>query len=119
MTSGSIVLTVKRKLKDGGDALSDKFSKALSEYLSSKGLPTVRCDNNDVMVGNGKVASGGEICINGFNYMGYQISVNQDIDAIKNICISKPMVKIPKALSDFGITTEEMREFCIDYWSKN
>ena len=119
MTSGSLVLTVKRNLKNCNEALTDKFSKALSQYFIEKGLPSVRCDNNDVMVDNGKVASGGEIIINGFEYMGYQISVNQDIEAIKNICTDKPMVKIPKALSEYGITTEEMVEFCKDYWAKN
>ena len=119
MAAGSLVLTVKRSMKDGGEALSDRFSKALSQYLVDKGLPSVRCDNNDVMVDNGKVASGGGIIINGFNYMGYQISVNQDVKAIKSICIDKPMVKQPKALSDFGVTTEEMVDFCVNYWNKN
>lgn len=118
MTRGSIVLTVKRKMENGGEALSDKFSKALKQYLVNKGLPSVRQDNNDVLVDDGKVASGGEIILNGFNYMGYQISVNQDIEAIDNIC-DKKSVKYPKALSEFGITTQEMVDFCKDYWSKN
>ena len=26
------------------------------------------------------------------------------------------MVKIPKALSDYGITTEEIVNFCENYW---
>ena len=119
VTAGSLFLTVKRNMKDGGEALSDRFSKALAKYFAEKGLPAVRCDNNDVMVDNGKVASGGEIFLNGFNYMGYQISVNQDVEAIKNICTDKPMIKQPKALSDFGITTEEMVEFCKEFWSND
>jgi hypothetical protein len=118
IVSGSIVLTVKRKMENGGEALSDKFAKALAKYLSDKGLPCVRCDNNDVMVDNGKVASGGEIVINGFNYLGFQISINQDVEAIKNICY-KPMVKVPKALSDFGVTTDDIAKFCKEYWSEN
>ena len=118
VTKGSIVLTVKRKMENGGESLSDSFSKALSEYFVKKGLPSVRQDNNDILVEDGKVASGGEIIINGFNYMGYQISINQDVEAIKNIC-TKPMVKIPKALSEYNITTEEIKDFCVDYWSKN
>lgn len=119
MTEGSIVLTVKRKMLDGGDALPDRFSKALAKYLLDKGLPAVRCDNNDVIVDNGKVASGGGIYINGFNYMGYQISINQDVEAIENICIGKPMIKVPRALGDFGITTDEIVEFCKEFWSVN
>ena len=101
----------------GGEALSDRFSKELCKYLAQKGLPSVRQDNNDILVDGFKVASGGEITINNWNYMGYQISVNQDIEAIENIC-TKPMIKIPKALSDYGITTDEIVEFCKEYWEK-
>ena len=117
VTAGSIVLTIKRKLLNGGEALSDRFSKELCKYLAQKGLPSVRQDNNDILVDGFKVASGGEITINNWNYMGYQISVNQDIEAIENIC-TKPMIKIPKALSDYGITTDEIVEFCKGYWEK-
>ena len=49
--------------------------------------------------------------------MGYQISINQDLDVIKHAC-TKPMEKIPKALSEYGITTEEMVKFCEDYWAE-
>jgi len=44
---------------------------------------------------------------------------------LKNVCIvkrfkkhicKKEMVKIPKALSDYGITTEEIVDFCEAYW---
>lgn len=118
VAKGSMFLTVKRKLKNNNKALSDRFAEALCQYLINKGLPSVRCDNNDIMVDNGKVASGGEIILNGFQYMGYQISINQDYDAIKNACV-EPSTKIPKALSDFGITTDEMVKFCEDYWTKN
>ena len=44
--------------------------------------------------------------------------VNVDLEAIKNAC-KKPMVKVPKALSEYGITTEEMVKFCEDYWKNN
>lgn len=64
------------------------------------------------------MASGAEIRV-GDNlknvYNTYQISINQDIEAIKHIC-KKEMIKIPKALSDFGITAEEIVNFCEDYW---
>jgi hypothetical protein len=117
VTKGSIVLTVKKKMLDGGEALTDMFSKALAKYLEEKGLTSVRQDNNDIMVDGMKVASGGEIVLNGFNYMGYQISINQDLIAIKNIC-SKPMVKLPAPLSKFGVTTREIISFCRDYFEK-
>ena len=114
---GNIFIDVKRKL-EGGECLADRFSKALYIYFKEKGLETVRCDNNDVLIDNYKVASGCESIHNGFNYMGYQISINQDIETIKKAC-NKPMVKIPKALSEYGITTDEMLDFSEQYWKNN
>lgn len=113
---GNIFIDV--KIKQDGEALADKFSKALCNYFLSKGLKSVRCDNNDVLVDNYKVASGCESTINGWQYMGYQISINQDIETIKHAC-NKPMVKIPKGLREYGITTEEMTNFCKVYWNNN
>ena len=114
---GNIFIDAKRKVNEG-ECLSDKFSKALAKYFKEKGLESVRCDNNDVLVDGFKVASGCESIVNNWKYMGYQISINQDIETIKHAC-NKPMVKIPKALSEYGITTDEMVKFCKDYWSKN
>jgi len=116
--SGNLFIDVKRKFLNGGEALSDKFSKALCNYLKEQGLNTVRTDNNDVLVDNFKVASGCESSINNWQYMGYQISINQDINLINNIC-NKPMVKVPKGLSEFGITTDNIKQFCLQYWSNN
>ena len=113
---GNIFIDAKRKTN--GECLSDRFSKALYDYFKSKGLESVRCDNNDVLIDGFKVASGCETIVNEWSYMGYQISINQDIETIKHAC-NKPMVKVPKALSEYDITTEEMKKFCEDYWNKN
>lgn len=114
---GNVVIDIKRRL-EGGECLSDRFAKALCEYLKNKGLDSVRCDNNDVLVDDYKVASGAETVLpNGLNYMGFQISISQDLEAIRKIC-KKPMLKVPKALSEYGITTEEIVKLCEDYWTK-
>jgi hypothetical protein len=79
-------------------------------------MDSVRQDNNDILVDGFKVASGAEVSLpNGFRYVAYQISINQDLETIKHACL-KPMVKVPKALSEYGITTEEMVDFCKNYW---
>lgn len=114
---GNIFLDVKRMNK-GGECLADRFSKALRDYFISKGLNSARCDNNDVLIDNYKVASGCECMEDDYMYMGYQISIFQDIETIKYAC-NKPMIKIPKALSEYGITTEEMVSFCETYWKNN
>lgn len=37
------------------------------------------------------------------------------METIQYVCL-KPMVKIPKALSDFGITRNDMLEFIKRWW---
>ena len=116
---GNIFIDAKRLLDDeDSECLSDKFSKALCEYLKVIGLDSVRQDNNDVLVNGYKVASGCESIVNGFKYMGYQISINQDIELIKHVC-NKEMVKEPKGLGEFGVTTEGIVAFCEEYWKNN
>jgi len=112
---GNIFIDLKMIPKDGKMFAANNFSNALVDYFTKKGLKSVRCDNNDVLIDGYKVASGCETQVEEFEYMGYQISINQDIETIKHVC-NKPMVKIPKALSEYGITTEEMKKFCYDYW---
>ena len=117
LAKGSIILDILRR-NTTGKCLSDTFSKALCEFLQSRGLSSAHQKNNDVLVDGFKVASGADITVGACQYMGYQISINQDLDVIKYVC-TKPMEKIPKALSEYGITTEEMVKFCEDYWTKN
>ena len=94
------------------------FMTSLAEYLQNKGLDAIYV-NNDILIDGFKVASSAEIRV-GDNlknvYSTYQISINQDIKAIEHIC-KKEMVKIPKALSDYGITTEEIINFSENYWN--
>ena len=115
---GNIFVNVKRRFPNGGECLGDRFSKAVCAYLKDKGLNSARCDNNDILVDNYKVGSCVEASVNGFQYMAFQVSIHQDIETIKHAC-NKPMVKIPKALSEYGITTDEMKKFFINYWNNN
>ena len=47
-----------------------------------------------------------------------QISINQDLEVIKNVCL-KPMVKVPKGLGEYGVTTEEIIDWVEDWFAKN
>lgn len=115
--SGNILLDIKKKC-DGGESICDKFSKCLCEYFKGRGMNSVRMDNNDVLVDDYKVASGAEVTLpNGFQFVAYQISIYQDLDTITHAC-TKPMVKVPKGLDEYGITTQEMVDFCNDYWTE-
>lgn len=82
-------------------------------WLEGKGL-VVTFEKNDVLVDGYKVASG---C--GYNlppdfhrtYEGVQISVYQDMETIIGAC-KKPMVKVPRGLGEYGLTTQEVSAWC-------
>ena len=114
---GNVMLVIKRPHK-GGESLVQIFSKAFCEYLNGRGLDSAVCDNNDIMVDGYKTASAVQSEIKNWDFICFQISINQDIETIKNVC-KKPMIKIPRGLGEYGITTEEILQFCTDYWSKH
>lgn len=94
------------------------FLEKLTIYLQEKGINAVQ-DNNDILVDNFKVASGCAINLEPDftrTFSAVQINVNCDTELIEQIC-TKPMKKIPKALSEYGITTEEMFKFVENYFS--
>lgn len=98
--------------------LSQDFIKDLLVYLQEKGL-NVELDGNDILADGYKVASCAE---NNFppDYRWCNIvvliSITQNIDLIKKVC-KKPMHKVPKALSEYGITTDEMVQFAQNWFS--
>ena len=80
----------------------------LVSLLTNKNL-NVSTEHNDVMIDGYKVASCCSILKNNMALSVFQLSLNVNLELIQNIC-TKPMVKIPKGLSEFGITTEELIE---------
>lgn len=91
-----------------------------SQYLQSKGL-NAQFKENDVLIDGYKVASygNGPIELNNTRYYttGIQVSMNVDINLIQAIC-TKPMDKIPKSLSDFGVTQEEVFNLMKDFFER-
>lgn len=88
----------------------------LSVYFKSLGLNSAR-SRNDILIDGYKVASGCAINLKPdfkWTYEAVQISVNQEIELIQNIC-TKPMAKMPRALSEYGITTEEIAQWCSEW----
>lgn len=85
------------------------------QYLQDKGIEVAE-DNNDILIEGFKVSSYSSKAINGSNYVFgvFQFSVNVNLDLINHIC-KKPMNKIPKGLSEYGITTEEILENIVLY----
>lgn len=85
-------------------------------WLIGKGL-NASCEGNDVLIDNKyKVASFMSQYVNGCLYTALHISVNMNLSVIQNVC-TKPMNKIPKGLTEFGITGKEIDEYVLNYLS--
>lgn len=98
-----------------------EFLNDLVKYLNSKGIKAVT-NNNDIMVDGKKVVGAVSETLTGdykgWVYFGVSISVNADAKLIDQIC-TKEMVKVPGALSDYGITTEDMMKFTLDWFDSH
>ena len=91
----------------------DRFVVYFLDWLKAKGLNAVY-ESNDILVDGYKVCG---LCITRYgriDYTGGIISVNTNLDHIKAIC-RKPMVKVPKGLSEYGITTEEVEQMFLEF----
>ena len=91
----------------------DRFIAHFIEWLKSKGL-NAEFVSNDILVNGHKVCG---MCVTrygGIDYTGGIISINVNLDHIKQIC-RKPMKKVPKGLLEYGITTDEVVQMFLDF----
>ena len=90
-----------------------RFAAYFVDWLKAKGLNAVYVDN-DVLIDGYKVCG---TCITRYgriDYNGVYIGINTNLDHIKAIC-RKPMVKVPKGLSEYGITSEEVEQMFLEF----
>lgn len=90
-----------------------RCAQSLTEWLLSKGF-LAEYKDNDVLVDGFKVCGTCVTRYGGIDYTGIHVGINTKLDNIKKIC-TKPMEKIPKGLSEFGITTKEVKEWFLDF----
>lgn len=91
----------------------DRFVTAFLNWLSDKGLNAVY-ESNDILVDGYKVCG---LCVTRYGRIDYTagfISIDTNLEHIKAIC-KKPMVKVPKGLSEYGITSEEVENWFIEF----
>lgn len=91
----------------------DRFATHFVDWLKAKGLNAEKV-NNDILVDGFKVCG---LCITRYGRIDFSsaiIGINTNLDHIKAIC-KKPMVKVPKGLSEYGITTEEVEEMFLRF----
>ena len=90
-----------------------RFVNYFVNWLKGKCL-NAEYDGNDILVDGYKVCG---TCITRYGRIDYTagfIGINTNIDHIRAIC-KKPMVKIPKGLADYGITTEDVEKMFIEF----
>lgn len=91
----------------------NRFIAYFLDWLKAKGL-NAEYVSNDIVVDGYKVCG---MCITrygGIDYTGGIISVNVNLDHIKQIC-RKPMKKVPKGLSEYGITSAEIEQMFLEF----
>lgn len=94
-----------------------RFAEYFVNWLKAKGLNAEYTDN-DILVDNCKVCG---TCVTRYgriDYTGIHIGINTNLDHIKAIC-KKPMKKVPKGLSEYGITTEEVEQMFLEFCAQD
>lgn len=89
------------------------FADYFVNWLKCKGL-NAEYVNNDILVDGYKVCG---LCITRYGRIDFSsayIGIHTNLDHIKTIC-RKPMVKVPKGLSEWGITTEEVEQMFLAF----
>lgn len=99
----------------GFSEFGKRLMSCIADFLRSKKL-NVEIDNNDVLIVDGeskyKVASYAS-CWHANDTITYtvaHISMGMDINLVQKICF-KPMEKIPKALHDYGINSNDVLRY--------
>lgn len=90
-----------------------RFVTHFVEWLKSKGL-NADFVSNDIVVDGYKVCGMAITRYGRIDYTAGFIGVNTNLDHIKAIC-KKPMKKVPKGLSEYGITTEEVEKMFLKF----
>lgn len=94
-----------------------QFIEYFVAWLRSKGL-NAEFDSNDIVVDGYKVCGMAITRYGRIDYTAGFIGINTNLDHIRAIC-KKPMVKVPKGLSEYGITTEEVEQMFLEFCASN
>lgn len=95
----------------------NRCADSLADWLKEKGLNAEHKDN-DVLVDNYKVCGTCVTRYGNIDYTGIHVGINTKLEDVKKIC-TKPMVKVPKGLSEFGIATEEVKDWFLSFCEKD
>ena len=95
-----------------GNTYRDHILNSIVKKLKNNGHDA-KLIGNDILINGKKVVGYGSRMFGKILYTAIQVSVGVDIDLIKSIC-TKPMVKEPDGLSNYGIATEDILNILFD-----
>lgn len=98
---------------DIGNRTMLDFAEYLVEQYKKRGL-NASFDGNDVLIDGYKISGLSATPYGHIQYSTIHIGVNTNLDDIRVIC-TKPMTKVPKGLSDYGITTDDVEQMLLDW----
>lgn len=96
-----------------GNEWMHRFADYLIERYKERGL-NATYEDNDILIDGYKISGLSATPYGNIQYSTIHIGINTNLDHIKAIC-RKPMTKVPKGLSDYGITTEEVEKMFLDF----
>lgn len=94
------------ELKNGGSNFGHESISAVRDMLENRRISAL-IEGNDLMVNGRKCGSWARTSNRGYTQTVVHFSINSDVQTIRELC-TKPMAKIPGALSDYGITAEDI-----------
>lgn len=109
-TEGDIIMS---NLDAPENGWIQRFAEHFVDWLKVRGLNAEYVDN-DVLIDGFKVCG---TCVTRYGRIDFSsaiLTVTVKLDHIKAIC-KKPMKKVPKGLSDYGITTEEVERMFLAF----
>ena len=109
VNKGDIGIGIVVKTLDNSKALD--IEEKFVQHLKEKGF-NVTQDSNDVLIDGYKVFAWASHYYKEYDalFMSIHFTMSVDVELIQKIC-TKPMNKVPKGLSDFGLTREDILSF--------
>ncbi len=96
-----------------GNVVMKDFAMYLIDRYKERGL-NATYEDNDILIDGYKISGLSATPYGHIQYSTIHIGINTNVDHIKAIC-KKPMKKVPKGLSEYGITTEEVEKMFLDF----
>lgn len=96
-----------------GNRVMRDFADYLIERYKERGL-NATYEGNDVLIDGYKISGLSGTVYGNIKYSTIHIGINTNLERIKAIC-KKPMNKVPKGLSEYGITTEEVEQMFLEF----